>query len=381
MRKATLIFGLIFLMTQQSLLAGGVVRTGVRSDYVTTNYDPEVKAQEVICPFALGYDYGEFLGLSLAGAYALAKYDYPFDAEDPGRTPEKLTDVTMGASIGYDYMGFEHMVMVNLNLPTGDSTWEAKRLAADVPSEFVVGDEFGAGFGCTAIYGLAAKRNALEYSLAGSYIYSGEYDPLDNGVEDTLDMGDLVVVMVSGRYSVNERTSADLRATYAHSTVTESDGKVAFQQGEMIKLALEGGYFLRDHTRLRLMVLGDIFADNKNISDIQDPVLQESYRNGNRVTVTPMVDYQHGDVVLVTLSGSYKVVADNAGKDAYYDAGGQMLGCGMDFTYAIKRQVDVELGVGYQYIEDKDEGYDADGNKTSVIYDRLASRFGVKYYY
>ncbi len=388
-KKIAFLSVVMLLSVQLGLLAGGFVKSGFRYDQVSTNYEPEmIKSQEYIFPLVIGYSYGEAFSFSASGSYAAAEYVYLFDIEDPERKPERLSDIALQGTVGYELKGLDHMVLLGLSLPNGNAGWEAKRLAADVPAEYVTGDDFGAGLASTVIYGLSMERSGLECSLAGGYIYSGEYDPLDDGQESKLDLGDLVIAMSSLRYELSERTVADLRVSYAHSLVTASIGEGeddlwedVFQQGDSWKITGEAGRFLYEQTRLRLRLTGELFAKNRNISDVQNPILQDSYRNGNRVGIVGLLDYQRGDKLLLTLRGGYKNVADNAGKDDYYDAGGYLVGCGLDGTYAAHKQFDVEMGVGYQFIDDKAEAYDSDDNATSIVYQRVTGRMGMKYYY
>ncbi len=84
------------------------------------------------------------------------------------------------------------------------------------------------------------------------------------------------------------------------------------------------------------------------------------------------MDYQRGEKFLSTIHLGYKQIVSNDGKDDYEDVGGYLFGYGLDLAYALSKAVDVETGVAHQYINDKEEAFDVDGNATSVIYNRVS---------
>ena len=140
----------------------------------------EKTISQMVTPIAVIVPVGEHLSFDIATAYARSRVELKGDSAAPS-TISGLTDTQLRGS--YVFGSDAVVLTAGLNLPTGQSTANAKQfVAAQVISNdfllFPIGT-MGAGFGATGGIAIARPFGAWNVGLGGSYRHSSDFAPFE----------------------------------------------------------------------------------------------------------------------------------------------------------------------------------------------------------
>ena len=196
---------------------------------------------QLVTPFAVVVPIGERLTFDIATAYAQSRVEVKGDSAAPS-TVSGLTDTQLRGSYVF---GQDAVVLTaGVNLPTGQSTANAKQFAAaqNISNDFLLFPigTMGAGLGATG--GIAAARSVGAWNLGfgGSYRHSADFAPFEynDGQKAHYQPGN----ELRGRIGIDRTfgaATAMFGATYSRFSDDKSAG-ATFNTGN--RLVFQGGY-------------------------------------------------------------------------------------------------------------------------------------------
>lgn len=201
----------------------------------------EKTISQVVTPIAVIVPVGERFSFDIATAYANSRVELKGDTAGPS-TISGLTDTQLRGSYVF---GQDAVVLTaGLNLPTGQSTANAKQFAAAqvISNDFLLFPigTMGAGFGATGGIAVARPFGAWNVGLGGSYRHSAEFAPFEynDGQKAHYQPGNELRARI-GVDRAFGASSAMLGATYSHFGDDKSAG-ATFNTGN--RLVFQGGY-------------------------------------------------------------------------------------------------------------------------------------------
>ncbi|HEV2352599.1 MAG TPA: hypothetical protein VGR89_00010 [Puia sp.] len=284
-------------------------------------------------------------GMNLYGQTEFGNGNYT----DPISGTQALTnfsDTVIGGEMHFQSFGLPAMLNVGLNLPTGDPTWEAKQIAASVPTEFVDSYYRGRGFGVSALYGLSFPAGNGEYGMAAGYMYSGAFNPGYAGLPiSNLKLGDSIFLALNHvqPYSGNKSETIRLSAYYSLPTLNGSAN--VYQLGTNFNASyswVDPAAFSFE-VGAQYWMAGQVADTNGNWS----PEANAFY--GPRFYLTP--SYSFGDLAIM---GRLKFVLpnnyDKSNLSDPYDGGGLLGGLEPCYTLKLDASSDIKISGSFDYI-------------------------------
>jgi len=301
------------------------------------------------------------------GFYGQTEYGYGSYTDSLGGSTQTITlhnfsDSVLGTELNFESFGVPSVFNVGFNIPTGDSTWESKQEASNIPTEFLDSRYRGRGFGVSGLYGLSLPAGSGQFGLAAGYLYSGAFNP-SYGVgtpSSQLKLGDSIFLSLTHVQTYQGAKSEIVRVSGFYFLATQNNGQNIFQMGPN----LNASYNWANPNAMSFEVGVQAYLPAQRGTNGQ-LTTEAHYSYGPRVYLNPL--YSFGDF---SLGGRLKYVLANGYSvtDTFYDGGGWLLGVepalrlGLDDSSAIKFSGD------YDYIIQNNGGIDANGNRTNVLY-------------
>jgi hypothetical protein len=267
--------------------------------YTLKSNGAEKTISQVITPFAVVIPVGDRFSFDIATAWARSRVELQGDTAGPS-TVSGLTDTQVRGSyvFGQDAV----ILTAGLNLPTGQSTANAKQFVAaqNISNDFLLFPigTMGAGFGATGGIALARPIGAWNLGVGGSYRHAADFAPFEynDGQKAHYQPGN----ELRGRIGVDRSfgsSSAMLGATYSSFGDDKSAG-ATFNTGN--RLVFQGGYSTTRQgmsyslsawnlTRTRGTRADGRDAPSENISNV---TLGGSFQ-ASGVTLEPMLEARH----------------------------------------------------------------------------------------
>ncbi len=281
-----------------------------------------------------------------------------------------FSDTVAGGELSFKSFGVPSQLTIGFNIPTGNPTWEARQIAANMPTDLVNSRYQGRGFGVSGMYGLSFPAGSGEVGLSGGYMYSGAYNAnLNLGPADNLDLGDALFLAMNHVQQFKGNQNQIIRLSGFAFLPTTQNGVNNFQMGpninasyswvnpKALSFSLGGQYFLPAQRLLN----GTLGTEPKN-----------SY--GPRIYLNP--SYAIGDF---TLAGRAKYVFANgyALTESFYQGGGLLLGVEPSLKVRFDEGSSLKFLGSFDNITAQNAGIDSLGNRTNVTYSLWT--FGTNY--
>ena len=356
---------LCWALPTTKVLAAGSVSLGEELTAWTTNYSASFpfNGSELLTPLA--FDYRPDSSFGLYGQSEFAHGDYT-DSTGQVTTTNMLnffSDTVIGTELHFQSLSLPALLNVGLNLPTGDTGWETKQIASNIPTEFVDSRYRGRGFGVSALYGLAFPSGGGEFGAAVGYMYAGAFNP-GYGVglpAGPLKLGDSVYLSLNHVQASNDNQTEIIRLTSFVSLPTQNNGQNIYQLGPNFNAS-----YSRIDTKALSFEAGIQYWLPGQRPDTSGNLVAESYPYyGARFYLNP--SYSFGDF---SLGAQLKYVLPNGypTSDAFYDDGGFLAGIQPSYLLKLDNVSNLKITGSYDYIAWMNRGRDASQNLTNVIY-------------
>jgi hypothetical protein len=343
-------------------LSLGFFYDGWNSNYLTSQTQIATNnGYEFWVPLALSLNLANGTQVYGQGLFGNASYNYSQDGiANTAQNLKNLGDSIVGGEVQFKSFGYSSLLNVNLNLPTGDSTWEAKQYPAIIPTQFMDYRYRGRGFGVNALYALSLPVGKNSLGIGAGYFHTGSYDATGDPnyslqLGDNLFLGLNFVQPGQGGYKEIARVSCYYTLT------TQVDGQDQYRLGANLNasyswfnpygFSLDTGaqYFLPDETPN---------STNSGIST------ESNTYYAPRLYAAP--SYSFGSL---RLSGQVKYVfannypeTVNGNINPMYFGGGWLLGAGPSWTWALDGSSSLNFFGAYDFVLQNKAALDSDGS-------------------
>ena len=299
-------------------------------------------------------------------------------------TASKLADSVIGMNYKFDLSdSLKSEINGNFNVPTGDSTWEAREEQnGSIPYVFEPSFYHGRGWGLNLFYSLTATQPGSETGLGFGYVATSTYDTGLIGVGSYYP-GDTLIVTGAIAFKMTESDVLGFRA--AHTFPLESvnaDPTQDFVAGQSSIFSSQWVSKLG----------GDKFVVNASFSLYNrgwqaDPVAPNTVlvENGgaflgNRLEIHPILGYVAGQDMTMESGLIWKRVFRNGYTFAdagLYQGGGNLFGAEQSVTFQLDKSTFWNIAGLYHFIANDDMGK----NHETINYQRftLGTNVGIKW--
>ncbi|HEY5037445.1 MAG TPA: hypothetical protein VIJ93_00065 [bacterium] len=357
--------GLVVVFGLSASAFAGQLNLGVQYDGWNSNYLQPFNGWEVLAPFSLAFDLDKGIGIYAQTEFASGHYTDSLGAATETLNLNSLSDSVIGTEISFKSFSLPSILNIGVNIPTGDSTWEGKQLASNIPTEFVDSRYRGRGFGVSGFYGLSLPAGTGEFGVATGYLYSGAFIPaLGLGpASQNLKMGDSIFLALNHVQPFSSDQNETIRLSAFYFLTTQQGGQNSIQMGPNINAS----YSWSNPSALSFEVGAQAYLPGQRVDNNGNFGPEPHYSYGPRFYVSP--SYAFGDF---TLGGMVKYVMPNgyAVTDAFYAACYPGFLFGLDPSYRLKLDSDsaLKFTASYDYIIAQNAGVDNTGALTNVIY-------------
>lgn len=340
-----------------------------------SNYVQPFNGWELWAPLSLSFNVDP--GLSFYGQTEYGKGDYTDSTSGSPNTVylNGFSDSVVGTELSFKSFDVPSILNIGVNIPTGDTTWEGKQIAASIPTNFIDSRYRGRGFGVSGMYGVAIPAGSAQIGAAAGYSHAGTFDPSANNPGssasnlDQLNLGDAVFVAFNHVQPFSDNQSQVIRLSGFYFLQTQQDNQPIYQAGPNINASyswqnpnalsfdLGAQYYMPGQRQIN-----GAFTTEPNIS------------YGARLYLNP--SYVMGDI---TLAAQAKYILPNgyAQGDTLYNDGGYLLGIEPSYRLKLDDSSAFKIYAGYDFVAALNAGPDANGNLTNVYYNNWT--FGTNY--
>ncbi len=354
----------------------GELNLGVQFDSWTSNYVSPFNGWEILTPLSVS-----FKPVSDVSLYGQAEFGNGSYTDSVGsaetRNLTALSDTVVGGEFHFKSFSLPSLLNVALNLPTGDSTWEAKQVASNIPTEFIDSRYRGRGFGASALYGLSFPTGSGEFGAAAGYLYSGVFNPsyAQNVPQTDLKLGDSVFLALNHVQAYADNQVETFRLSSYFSLPTQGNGANLLQVGANFNAS----YGWSNPKAFSLEVGAQAWLPSKRLDSNQQFTTEPHNSFGPRFYVSP--SYSFGDFAL---TGQVKAILPNdyaPGDPSYlYDGGGWLYELEPSYRIKLDGVSSLRIFAAFDYVAWENMGQAADGSRVKVIYNlwTLGTHYEVK---
>jgi hypothetical protein len=256
-------------------------------------------------------------------------------------------------------------------LPTGDAGWEGRQFPGNLPLILAPTRYRGRAFGFNAILGVSRDLGAWTATASAGYLHTGPQSFGAAGRE--ADLGDCALAGLALARGGDLR----FRASRSFPQGSRVEGEDAFRapattlldarvgRGRQVRFSLEASLALYGLAR-RAGPEGGL-------------TVEPSRSFGNRLDLTPGLEYGWGPRARFRTEGQYRTVARNGYgmDDPSYEGGGTVLGARQEFRWAWRPGLGTRWHAGYGRLVHRDAAVDAGANPVPVGYDDWSLGTGV----
>ena len=381
MGLAKKIFGMAFLaltaphwaMADQQQLQIGYVFSGWTSNSLYSGTEHRV-------PLSYSFTTPNF-GFSLGTAFVAGDYKNTGGGIDSEYNSSQFSDSTIGMNVNFN-MGnsMKSSLVGSLNIPTGDTTWEAREEIGAVPNIFEPSYYHGRGFGGNLFYTLDASGPGSELGLGLGYMATTSYDTGIPGLESYYP-GDTVLAIGTFGFKMSSADTWGFRVIHTFPLEsTNADPNLDFTPGQSSifttqwvsqmgtdKLSLNLSYALYNRG----------FSDSlTNLGTLEE---NAGAFFGDRMTVHPIMGYVLGKDLSMETGLIWERVFQNGYSfgDPNFVGGGNLFGAEQSLTFQLNPGTFWNIAGLYHYIENDNAGV----NRATINYQRftIGTNVGLKW--
>ncbi len=356
---AFILLGLAVLPLRAGQLSLGFVYDGWNSDYLNQSLASTNSGYELWVPVALSLNLAPGFQAYGQGLFGNGSYTYsPDGINNQTLNLSNLADSTLGGELQFKSFGYASLLNVNLNLPTGDQTWETKQYQSIIPTEFMDYRFRGRGFGVNALYALSLPMGKNSLGIGAGYFHTGSYDATGAPgyslqLGDNLFLGLNYVQPGQGGYKEIARVSC------YYSLTTQVDGENEYQLGTN----LNASYSWINPRGLSLDAGAQYYLSDQTPQGFNSSVLStESAYYAPRLYAAP--SYSFGDL---KLAGQVKYVFANAYPETTngdlnprYFGGGWLFGAGPSWKWTLDDRSSLNFFGAYDFVLQNNAAWNSD---------------------
>lgn len=361
----------VFFLLSLPVLAEGPFNLsyGLDGDIWTSDYAQPYTGYEAYLPITTSFQIDPQWKVYAQTELAAGSYTDSYAGPET-ITLANISDTVLGGTYSFKTFGLSSLASLDLNIPTGDPTWESKEYYSEVPTEFVDSHYRGRGFGANVFYGLSLPETKGEYGVAVGYLYSGAFNPsygLNYSTSTSLSLGNAMFLAFNHIQPDNKDLTEIARFSVYYSENTVVNGQNVFQLGTNFT----GSYSWVNPKAFSLDIEAQAYLPSQRLDTTTGVFGTEPHNSyAPRFTVAP--SYAWGDFVL---AGQIKYIMPNDYTPSdpiygqYYDGGGFLVGIGPSYKIKFDKDTSFKIGLSFDDIYAINFGVDNLGNRTDVNYE------------
>ena len=323
-------------------------------------------------------------GLRLGTAFVAGDYKNTGGGIDTEYNSSQFSDSTIGMNVNFN-MGnsVKSSFVGSVNIPTGDTTWEAKEANGAIPYVFEPSYYHGRGFGGNLFYTLDASSPGFELGLGLGYMATTTYDTGILGLE-TYYPGDTIAALGTLGFKMSPADTLGIRvvqtfpleSTNADPTLDFTPGQSSIFTGQWVsqmgkdKLAINLSYTLYNRGFGSSVVNPGTLVENSGAIF------------GDRLAVHPILGYMVGKDTYLETGLAWEKIFQNGYSfgDAGFEGGGNLFGAEQSITFQLDPGTFWNIAGLYHYIEN-DNVENFLGQAVTVNYQRfsIGTNVGLKW--
>jgi|GEM_PF-1592206 len=298
-------------------------------------------------------------------------------------TASKLADSVIGMNYKFD-MGnaLKSEINGNFNIPTGDSTWEAREeQSGAIPYVFEPSFYHGRGWGLNLFYSMTAANPGYDSTLGLGYVATSTYDTGLTGLGSYYP-GDTLIVTGAIAFKMSEADVLGLRAS--HTFPLESVNADPTQDFVAGQSSIFSSQWVSKMGRDRFVVNATFSLYNRGWQ--ADPNVPNTLVEnggaflGNRLEVHPILGYIAGQDISMETGLIWKRVFKNGysfSDGGLYQGGGNLFGAEQSVSFQLNKTTFWNVAGLYHFIANEDMGL----NHETINYQRftLGTNVGIKW--
>jgi hypothetical protein len=371
--RALALAGFIFAAVG-SLHAQSFLSLGAQYNGWAANSIAPFNGHEIMAPFDIGFQMDKDWNLYGQTAFANGSYtDSVSGTETLNLTA--MSDSVIGTGINFQMFGTPALFDLAVNIPTGDPSWEVKEGASNVPTEFIDTRYVGAGFGMSAMYGLAFPNGKIDWGVAAAYYYSGALSPDYGSIPSSEKLGDSFLLGLNRTESFDNNKNSVIRFSASDFLTTQISGADTLRLGPNLNLS----YAFNDPKGLSYEIGGQFFLPADRLYG--GTLSMEPHDSlGQRFYLSPSLalggDWSVGGMVKYITPNGYSP----SDPSALYDGGGFLFGLTPSYAWKWDAASTLTLSASYDFIIHHDAGFDAGGGRLDLDYSywTIGATYGVK---
>jgi hypothetical protein len=315
---------------------------GAHYDAWDSNVEPLYDGWEAWSPLSVSFGKSNQFNV-----YAQTQFSHGVYNGTPDFTLENLGDSQIGGEVDFNSWGMPSALLLSMNIPTGNTSWETKDSGSVVPTEFIDSRYQGRGFGLSAMYAFSAPIYNGSYGLALGYLYSTAFNPsVGDANSENVKLGDSLFVSTNRAWVHSQDEHDVVQASFYYFLPTEQASTGDFEMGPNLNLS----YAWENPRGFSWSVGGQYYLPGWQ--EQPDGTLTPTPHNlfGPRVFLN--ASYAIGDFSLQARS-KYVFANDYPVTDPSndYDGGGYLVGGGPSFLIHFGKDSSLNLTGSYDYID------------------------------
>jgi hypothetical protein len=273
-----------------------------------------------------------------------------------------FSDTVVGAEFNFKSFTLPSVLNIAANIPTGDSTWETKQIASNIPTEFVDSRYRGRGFGMSLLYALSFPETSGEFGVAAGYLIAQSFNPsfgLNYAANNSLRLGNAMFLALNHVQPDGGEAGQIVRLSIYYSQPTAINGIDSFQLGTNFTAS----YTWSNPTDFSLEVGGQAYLPSQRINPSNQLAVESRNSFAPRFYITPSIVL--GDLVIAGRA-KYILTNDYTTSDLYYDGGGWLLGIEPSYRVKFDNETSLKLSASFDDVYAINSGVDNSGTRANV---------------
>ncbi len=382
-----LVLGFLCLRAVPALAANQEFQLGYVFDAWNSNFIYHGQENRIPLTYKI---FGDNYSFRFSTAFVLGDYEANAVETYPGAAfkSNDLSDSTLQGSLIIPMGGgLRSNLIGNLNIPTGNTNWEANAALGAIPYIFDSSYYHGRGLGGDLFYFINfAPANEIRWGVGLGYLRTTTY--YNSGIDPSQTLTPWGALVGMATIGIPMGGNEDISFRVVHNLPFQSTAQYAIYPFTLGQSTEVSGQWAKKMGQDKLQVT--VSFNNYDRGVFTDPTsytfVQESQAFlGNRFEVRPFLGWVLNPGVMMetglnwrhVVSNGYSVLQTN-----FYEGGGDLVGAQQSITFQLDSGAFLNFGGLYEYISNNNAAKDSFGNlDASVTYNRftLGTNVGFKW--
>jgi hypothetical protein len=316
--------------------------------YQSWTSDEDEKGSQLYLPIQMDSTQDRFSWYAKAG-YASTSGDLDSDSE---QSISGALDSQVGLTYSLPrWAGFDWLVGLDLNLPSGKTGQDERKVRMMIDPDLVSIISPGQGFNINPTISMARQWGPWMAGLGLGYAFQGEYDYSDQ--TRNYDPGDILNVCSQLNYTISDSWKLNLQAQYVTIGTDRVDGEDLLRKGDIWLLGISVNRSVASWDLA--LSIQDLIRSKAKVKDSNGSLATESRDSqGNEWIMDISGRYKLRPRTAVTAGLQYLYVAENGYEQssAFYMGSRQKVSLSMGVQQQLSDSLDLQFGLGGFVMDD-----------------------------